>query len=486
MHKTINHMVSRRNFIKAAGATAAGLAISSLEGPEALASTAESYSRIPGANSKVNVALVGIGFRGEQNAVSFDKTGLMNVVALCDVDMGAKHTQKIMDRFPKAKRYKDFRKMFDEMRGQIDAVVVSTPDCAHFAICMRAIREGISVYSEKPLGQTFLQNELLIKAAKQHPEVVTQMGNQGHSEANYFQFKAWMDAGIIKDVYAVTAHMNNDRRWHKYDPNIKKFPDAQPLPETIDWDLWLMDRQWHDFSDKFHYGNWRCWYDFGMGALGDWGAHIIDTCHEFLDLGLPYEIELLKATYHNDYFFPMSSTIKFRFPRRGDMPACDITWYDGVDNVPEVPKGYKFKGVAADIPTVNGGKLKPSKLTPGKEIYTNTYIFQGGSHASTLNIIPEELEKQLAAEGKLPEVPQTTSNHYANFLLAVLGKEKARSPFEKAGVLSEVFNLGVIAQRLGHGFKFDRNAKEVIGDPFATAMLSGMPPRKGWEEYYQI
>ena len=479
-------MVSRRSFIKAAGATAAGLAVSSLEGPSAFASTAESYARIKGAASKVNVALVGIGFQGKNDTKKLNETGLMNVVAICDVDMGAEHTQEVMNMFPKAKQYKDFRKMFDEMAPQIDAILCATPDFAHFAICMRAIREGIHVYSEKPLGQTFLQNELLIQAALKHPKVVTQMGNQGHSEANYFQFKAWQDAGIIKDVYAVTAHMNSDRRWHKFDPAIKKFPDADPTPETMDWETWLMQSLWHDYSDKFHRGNWRCWYDFGMGALGDWGAHIIDTCHEFLDLGLPYEVEVLKITGHNDYFFPMSSTLKFRFPRRGTMPACDITWYDGVDNVPEVPAGYKFKNVAADIPPVNGGKLKPSKLNPGKEIYSRDYIFQGGSHASTLSIIPEELQKQLEAEGKLPEVPKTTSNHYKNFLLACQGKEQTRSPFEKAGVLSQVFNLGVIAQHLGHGFKFDRTSKEIIGDPFASALLAGAPPKKGWEDYYKV
>ena len=182
--------------------------------------------------------------------------------------------------------------MFDEMGKEIEAVFVAVPDFAHFPIAMRAIKEGIHVYCEKPLTRTFYENELLLQAAKMHPNVVTQMGNQGHSEANYFQFKAWKEAGIIKDVTEITAHMNSDRRWHKWDPNISRYPEAEPIPSTLDWDLWHMTQIYHDYTDKYHRGNWRCWYDFGMGALGDWGAHLFDTAHEFLELGLPYQVGL--------------------------------------------------------------------------------------------------------------------------------------------------------------------------------------------------
>ena len=265
---------------------------------------AKSYSQVVGANRKVNVAHIGIGNRGEQIIGDFAKTGRLNVVALCDVDMGAPHTQKVMGMFPNAKRYKDFRKMFDEMGNQIEAVTIATPDHSHFAIAMLAMSKGIHVYVEKPMCRTFMEAELMMDMARRHPEVVTQVGNQGHSEANYFQFKAWMEAGIIKDVTAVTAHMNNSRRWHKWDANIYKYPDAEPTPETMDWMTWLMQCAYHDYNVKYHLGDWRCWYDFGMGALGDWGAHLLDTVHEFLELGLPYEISMLRAAGHNDFFFP--------------------------------------------------------------------------------------------------------------------------------------------------------------------------------------
>ena len=278
--------------------------------------------------------------------------------------------------------------------------------------------------------------------------------------------------------------MNSARRWHGWDPNIYKLPEGQPIPQGMDWDTWLMSIPYHDYNEKYHHGNWRCWYDFGMGALGDWGAHILDTVHEFLDLGLPYEINPIMLEGHNDYFFPMSSTIQFRFPRRRDMPALDITWYDGVNNQPPLPEGYGVSELDPNIPTVAGGKIEKRKLNPGKIIYSKDLIFKGGSHGSTLSIIPEEKAKEMASQ--LPPVPDSPSNHFANFLLACMGEEKTRSPFEIFGPLSQVFSLGVMAQRLNTPLLFDRNTKEITNNEFANAMLAGLPPRKGWEEFYKI
>lgn len=473
-------MTTRRDFIKSAALASAGLAIGSVSNKM----NAASYSRIVGANKKINLAHIGIGNRGWEIIEQFDNTGLANVVALCDVDLGAEQTKKALAKFPHARRFKDFREMFDKMGNEIEAVAIATPDFAHFPAVMMSMTYGKHVYVEKPLSRTFYESELLIKAAKKYPKVVTQMGNQGHSEANYFQFKAWTEAGIIKDVTAITAHMNNARRWHGWDTNIKHFPAAEPIPETLDWDTWLMSRDYHAYNKDFHNGQWRCWYDFGMGALGDWGAHIIDTAHRFLDLGLPEEITPLKLTGHNDFFFPMSSTIEFKFPKRGDMPPVVITWYDGVDNIPPVPEGYGKMELDPNIPAVAGGKIQPARLNPGKEIYSKELTFKGGSHGSILTIIPDEKAKEL--EKSLPEVPKSTSNHFANFLLACQGKEQTRSPFEISGPLSQVFCLGVAAQRLNRKIVFDRDTKRVTNDAFADAFLIGEPPRKGWEDFYKI
>ncbi|MFT3903049.1 MAG: Gfo/Idh/MocA family oxidoreductase [Niabella sp.] len=473
-------MTTRKEFIRNAALASTGLAL----GGVASKLNAASYGRVAGANGKVNVAMIGIGNRGWEVINDFDKTGLANFVALCDVDLGAAHTQNALNKFPNAKRFKDFRDMFDKMANEIEAVIVATPDFSHFPICMLAIHLGKHVYVEKPLTRTFHESELLIQAAKKHPKVVTQMGNQGHSEANYFQFKAWKEAGIIKDVTAITAHMNNPRRWHGWDPNIKKYPAVEAIPSTLDWDTWNMAQFYHEYNKDYHYGQWRCWYDFGMGALGDWGAHIIDTAHEFLNLGLPEEVNPVKLTGYNDYFFPMSSTIEFKFPKRGKMPPVTITWYDGVDNIPAVPDGYGVSEIDPNIPSVGGGKIQPAKLNPGKEIYSKELTFKGGSHGSTLSIIPEEKAK--AMEKKLPDVPQSPSNHFANFLLACQGKEKTRSPFEISGPLSQVFCLGVMAQRLNKKIVFDRQTKRITNDAFADAYLTGAPPRKGWDEFYKF
>jgi predicted dehydrogenase len=475
-------MITRRAFLKTGGLATAGLTLGGLNAVNSM--TAAHAARISNANNRVNLACIGIGNRGLDIITEFQKTGLANIVALCDVDLGAPHTQAILNQFPNAKRFKDFREMFDKMGNEIEAVAAAIPDHAHFPVAMLSMALGKHIYVEKPMARTFYEAELLIEAAKKHPNVVTQVGNQGHSEANYFQFKAWKEAGIIKDVTKVTAHMNSERRWHSWDAGIYKYPEAEAIPETLDWDTWLSAVPYHEYNKKYHYGDWRCWYDFGMGALGDWGAHILDTIHEFLELGLPYEVNPVKLDAHNDYFYPKASTILFRFPERKKMPPVDITWYDGVNNIPAVPEGYGVSEIDPNVPPVAGWTLQPAKLNPGKIIYSKDLIFKGSTHGSTLSIIPEEKAKAMAS--KLPEVPASPSNHFANFLLACRGKEKTRSPFEIHGPLSQVFSLGVMAQRLNTKILFDRNTKQVTNNAFANAMLTQTPPRKGWEEFYKL
>jgi hypothetical protein len=436
------------------------------------------------AGEKVNLACVGIGNRGAEIIKALYNTGLANIVALCDVDMEAPHTLDILKQFPNVPRFKDFRQMFDKMGNQIEAVSIGTPDFSHFPITMMAIGLGKHVYVEKPMARTFNEVELMMKAAAKNQKVVTQMGNQGHSDANYFQFKTWKEAGIIKDVTAITAHMNSPRRWHGWDTKITSFPATEQVPSTLDWDVWQMQTQGHSYNKEFVNGQWRCWFDFGMGALGDWGAHILDTAHEFLDLGLPYEIDPLKLDGHNNFFYPTSTTLSFKFPSRGEMPPVEIKWYDGIDNLPPIPEGYGVQGLDPNIPPPSTGAIKPAKLNPGKIIYSKDLTFKGASHGSTLSIIPEAKAKDMAS--KLPEVPKSSSNHFANFLKACKGEEKTRSSFAVAGPLSQVFCLGVLAQWTGEKIVFDRKKKIITSSKKANELLTGPPPRKGWEQYYKV
>lgn len=469
--------MKRRHFLKAAAISP--LAGCSVVSPEVLGKPLGYIAP----SDKVNLACVGIGNRGGSITMDLHKTGLANLVAFCDVDMGAPHTQKVLEQFPDVPRFQDFREMFDKMGDQIDAVSVGTPDFSHFPITMLAMSLGKHVYVEKPMARTFNEVELMIQAAAKY-KVATQMGNQGHSEANYFQFKAWKEAGVIKDVTAVSAHMNNKRRWHPWDPKMSKFPDAETLPSTMDWDTWLMASKPHAYNKDFVNGQWRCWYDFGMGALGDWGAHTMDTVHEFLDLGLPSEINPTRLDGHNPFFFPMSTTLVFKFPERGDMPALDLTWYDGLDNQPPLPKEYGTSELDPNIPPPSNEELQTRKLNPGKIIYGKDLTFKGASHGSTLSIVGREKAMDMAAS--LPKVPKSTSNHFENFLLACKGEEKCRSSFDVAGPLSQVFTLGVLAQRLGTKLVFDRETKQITNNPLADLLLVGAPPRKGWEEFYTL
>ncbi|VGO12820.1 scyllo-inositol 2-dehydrogenase (NADP(+)) [Pontiella desulfatans] len=423
-----------------------------------------------GANEKVNLAFIGIGGRGDSLSQSFGQIEAVNMVALCDVDMGSEWTAKTEAAFPNARKFKDFRVMFDTMEKDIDAVVVCTPDHSHFPITMASMALGKHVYCEKPLARTFNEIELMMGAADRYG-VATQMGNYGHSGANYFQFKAWKEAGIIKDVTHVDAYMNKWRRWHPYG-NVKGFPTGEKKPATMNWDVWLGTAQYHEYSKDLHYGNWRGWYDFGTGCFGDWGAHMLDTIQRFLELGLPEKVTAKTLEGQNDFIYPMASTINFAFPARGDMPAMDIDWYDGQENLPPLPKEW-------------GGK-ELDKNTPGKFIYSKDHVFYGTAHENPLQIIPYEQMRELLKAGKLPRDFGKNSDHFDNFILACKGQEETRTPFAVSGLLSQLLSLGCITQRLGGELEFDRKTKKFTNSKRANELLVDAPPRKGWEQYYKL
>jgi hypothetical protein len=344
---------------------------------------------------------------------------------------------------------------------------------------MLAMSLGKHVYVEKPMAHTFRETELMMLAEKKY-KVAAQMGNQGHSGPNYFQFKAWTEAGIIKNVTKITAFMNGKRRWHGW--NITEFPPEQPIPATLDWDTWQMQGPEHKYNKDYVGGQWRCWYDYGNGALGDWGAHILDTAHEFLQLGMPEEVTALKEDGPNQFIFPQASTLLFKFPARGAMPPVDVTWYDGQKNSPPLPNEFGEAIVDKDIPPPGSGKID-SKQAPGKVIYGEGLTFKGGSHGTALQVIPPAKAKEMAK--KLPGYGKG-SGHHENFLLACKGKEKCRSSFEVAGPLSQVLMLGVIAQRLNTKLVFDRATNQITNNKVANELLVGPPPRQGWEQFYKL
>lgn len=439
-----------------------------------IAATATAFGALPcqaaGANEKVNLAIIGCGGMGAADAKSLFETGLINIVALCDVAMGTKHTAAIESMFPGVPKFKDFRKLFDKMEKDIDACTVGVPDHSHFPIAILAMSLGKGVYVEKPLAHTFQEIELLIAAEKKYG-VACQMGNQGHSGANYHQFKAWKQAGVIKNVKKVTAYMNSPRRWHPW--KFDAWQTGEELPSKIDWDTWVGTAPDHPYSNKLHPGNWRSWFDYGNGAFGDWGPHLLDTVHRFLNLGLPERVTAVKLEGRRKLIFPMASTIQFDFPKRSEEPPCEVTWYDGVKNLSPRPAGLK-----------KGRKIERN----GKTIYGEDRTFMGASHGSPLRIIPREGETEAETREIGKSLPKygKGSGHQLNFILAVKGEEKTRSSFDVAGPLSQMFCLGVIAQRLGGELKFDRKTKQITNNKLANDLLVGPVPRKGWEEFYRL
>ena len=462
------HPLSRRSFLKA----------SALYG--AFAILPSGHLRGQGAPSKtVNLAAIGIGNQGLSDLKALTANGLCQVVALCDVDLQGPHTAEAQALHPNARRFTDFRQLFDAMANDIDAVLVATPDHSHFSIAMLAMSLGKHVYVEKPLGHTFGQCERLIDLARRSG-VVTQMGNQGHSGAQYFQFQAFLEAGLFQDVTRITAHMNNERRWHGWGATVERYP-TDPLPDGIDWDLWMDYAPEHPFSAKLHPQEWRSWFDYGSGAFGDWGPHILDTAHRFLQLGLPTKIAALRREGPNPLVFPQASTIAFSFPARPGMPACEVTWYDGTANLPPVEP--ELGPLVADPDTGHAQRQPVAIERPGKIIYAKDHVFQGASHSEILQVLP--LEKHMDLRRSLPRFPQKNSNHYDNFLLACLGQEEARSPFHISGPLTQVFNLGMIAQRLGGQLDFDPATKTIPNNPLAQALLDPAP-RPQFAQYYKL
>jgi len=433
------------------------------------------------ANGKVRLAAIGCGAQAWFDLQKLSANGdLCEVVALCDTDIGAEHTLEAIKQYSRVPRFQDFRKMFDEMGDGIDAVLVGTPDHSHFCAAMHAMRLGKAVYVEKPLAHSFRECELLMAAEKKYG-VVCQMGNQGHSGDNFYQYRDYYGRGIIRDVTKIVSHMNMQRRWHKWGGKVAGYPAPEKLPATLDWESWLSSAPRHDFSKDLAYGEWRCWFDYGNGCMGDWGAHILDTIHQFtLEGDLPTRVAISNCTGHNPYVFPVQDTLTMTFPAKGRHGDVTLEWWEGLNNQPKPPKGFRYDSNAGLFPSnnANDGLVDP-RLKPGKEIYqADGTVWQGLSHSAPL--------KRVGDNGPLPAYEKSHNDHWRNFLLAVRGEEEAKSPFRVAAPLSQIFCLGVIAQRLNRGFRFDPVAKRIVGDDEASLLLQGPAPRKGWECYYRI
>jgi predicted dehydrogenase len=278
-----------------------------------------------------------------------------NIVALCDVD--EQHAAGTFAKFPAAKRFKDFRKMFDEMSASFDAVLVATPDHCHAVAAMAAIKHGKHVYCEKPLAHSVGEVRALMKAARE-AKVVTQLGNQGHSFGSIRDFVEWVQAGAIGQVHTIHAGCNSVNSGLDQLPQLK---EQHAVPPTLDWDQWLGPAKSRPYHPCYLPASWRGWTPFGNGTIGDWLCHVVDPVFWALDLGLPKTIVAKVKDYDfktQGDAFPKGEVVTFEFPAKGDRGPITLHWYSGTERVPRPAEFATKTRTSARAPWSSGTKAK--------------------------------------------------------------------------------------------------------------------------------
>ena len=433
-------IVTRRSFLKTASLASAAIAM-----PAILKSQGQS-GQSP--NNKLNIACCGVGGRG---AAAVEGLKEENFVAFCDVDDVS--AAKTYEAFPNVPHFRDFRVMLEKLGNKIDAISVSTPDHMHFPIAMAALSLGKHVFVEKPLTHTIEEARKLAALAREK-KVATQMGNQGHANDGWRLIKEWSEAGILGEVREI--HSWTDRPiWPQ---GIEK-PDHSKMmpvvPSTLDWDLWLGVAQPREYDPAYLPFNWRGYWDFGTGALGDMGCHIMDGAYWALDLTAPTAVEAVSA-HQTGISPPTASVVKYEFPARGNMPAVKWTWYDG-GLLPTLPPDLE----AARQLQPNGSLIVGSKAT----VFADTYY-------ASARIIPEVKMKELAPSLPAKTIPRIAGGHFAEWIRACKGGTPAGSNFDHSSRLTETVLLSNVAVRARRRIEWDSAALKVTNLPEANQFIS--------------
>jgi predicted dehydrogenase len=408
-------------------------------------------------NEKLNIAGIGVGGQGGSD---LNNLSSQNIVALCDVD--SDRAAATFKKFPNAKRFDDFRVMLDKVGKEIDAVTVGTPDHLHAVVAMRAMKMGKHVYCEKPLAHSIFEVRQLMQAAREN-KVITQLGNQGHSFDSIRVFREWIEAGAIGAVREVHAMCKSVYSRINQLEEVKK---GQPVPATLNWDLWLGPAQFRPYHSTYVPGKWRSWRAFGTGVIGDWTCHVIDPVFWALGLEAPTHVEAIIARdYDPDKHsetFPAGNEIRFDFAAKGSRPAVKIVWYDGPQRPPrpaELDADEKLPDIGA---VVIGDK--------GKIIY--------GSHgANGLRIVPDSKMEGFKTR---PQKLAVSPGHHKEWIVACKRGKPAGSDFSYGGPLTEIALLGVIAMQFkGRKLEWDSQNMKFANIPEANNYLKPVF-REGW------
>ena len=408
-------------------------------------------------NEKINIAGIGAGGKGLDDIMSLRRE---NIVALCDPDW--KRAEEAFYRLPDARQYKDYRKMLDEMGGDIDACTVSTPDHSHAPAAYLAMKLGKHVYVQKPLTHTILEARLLQRTANEMG-VMTQMGNQGHCHDGVRELCELLWDGAIGDIKE--AHIWTNRPvWPQ---GIAEPLPQEPVPDTMAWDTWIGPAPMRAYNSGYAPFKWRGWWDFGCGAIGDMACHIMDPAFWSLKLSEAeaFSCEVVKQDGMNPQTAPNSSTIRFEFPARGAMPPVTVYWHDG-GNKPPRPEA---------IP-------ENQKLGDGDNgsLYIGTKGFAtAGEYGGNPRLLPNEAMREYTPPTPyLPRVPGESP--YRNWVNAIRTGEEAASNFDYAAPLTVVANMGNVALLAGKKVVFDTKTNTITNDAAANLLLT-KEYRGGWE-----
>jgi predicted dehydrogenase len=441
----VTRRMNRRRFLGQSAAIATGFWLGQTSVSRA--------SRSP--NEKLNVAFIASGGRASANIKAINALG-ENIVAFCDVD--DERAAKTYAAFPKTPRFRDFRKMLETTKG-IDAVVVSTPDHTHAVASIAAMKLGKHVYCEKPLTHSIYEARLMRELAEKG-KLATQMGNLGTGYGGFRKGVEVIQSGVLGPVH--TVHVWTDRPGKYWKQGLDTPTDRPPPPATLDWDLWLGPAAARPYHRVYVPHDWRGWFDFGCGALGDMGCHTANLPFMGLKLGAPSSV-VAQTSQPKPDCFPAWSIITYEFPARGELPPVKLIWYDGGKTPPKeiMPEGKPFKSGC---------------LLVGKK----GMLFSPDDYGVTHRLLPTEDFANFQAPA--PTLPRGAglSWHYQEWIEACKGGRQPLSNFDYASRLTETVLLGDIAIRTGKKIIWDAEAMKAVGCQEADALVKPAF-RKGWE-----
>ncbi len=448
MHRS---SITRRHFLMGSLATATA--------------TRFAFAKKPSANDKLNIACIGCGGQGGADLRSVSGE---NIVAMCDVD--SVRAAEAFERFPDVPKYDDFRVMLDKEHKHIDAVVIAIPDHMHAFAAMAAMELGKHVYVEKPMAHSISEVRKLTEAARRYG-VVTQMGNQGHSFKGVWELDHMVKSGWLGNVTEVHSWTNRP----SWPQGVGRPAETPPVPETLNWDVWLGPAPERPYNPAYCPRNWRGWQDFGAGALGDMGCHIMDA--PYYSLGLTAATRAsAEATDVNDETFPSSCTVTMEFPARGAMPPVTYTWREArllpprPEGLPEYVQFHDPDKEKSDDIIYMGDKDCGSILVGDKAMAT----------CDTYGTRPRFLDKDTQAEYDASEKPELKgANHHRNWIEACKGIGQANSRFDYAGPFTETVLMGNLAVQAGEPIEYDPKTMKVTNLPEANRFVE-REYRTGW------